>query len=59
MFIEIGFKEVLVLKYLFPIRYVFKEHVEIVKIYMVNFNVKILNSPKKRGFQNLKLKTFK
>ena len=42
MYIEIGFKEVSVLKNLFPMTY-FKEHVKIVKMCMVKFNVKVLN----------------
>ena len=33
--------------------YSFKEHVEIVKIFMVNFNVAILNSLKIIGFSQI------
>ena len=46
------FKEVLVLRNLVPVAYILKENVEIFKIYMVIFNVKIWNRPKKRGFKN-------
>ena len=43
IFIEIGFKNVHVLKNLFPVTYIFKGHAKIVKICMVKFSVTISN----------------
>ena len=43
MFIEIGFKEVLVLENLFPMTNISKGYATIFKIYMKRFNVTILN----------------
>ena len=34
----------------FPMKYIFKEHVKIVKIYMERFNVSISSMPKVMGF---------
>ena len=43
-------KKVWVIKKKFPVRYIFNDHVKMVKIYTVKFNVAILNRLKIMGF---------
>ena len=52
MLIEVGFKEDCILKNMFSNYIIFKEHVEIVKIYMVKFSVTISSRLKTVGFYN-------
>ena len=44
---------------MFPMSYILKEHVEIIKIYMVKFNVTIFNGIKIMGFLLIKDKYIK
>ena len=46
MFTEIEFKKVSFKKICFPNTLIFKEHDQIVKIYMVKFDIRILDKPK-------------
>ena len=48
--LKVRFKKAEVVKKVFLMMYNFKEHVKIVKIYMVNFNVTIFNRLKLMGF---------